>query len=72
MAKKSSYTFLAKDAVTLQVAVIIPVQPISRPFNNFNSDPGMIEKLSSLNPEVVRLSDLLQNSENSVSFSIEI
>ena len=33
---------------------------------------GMVEKLSSLNPEVVRLSDLLQNSENSVSFSIEI
>jgi len=33
---------------------------------------GMVEKLSSLNPEVVRLSDLLQNSENSISFSIEI
>ena len=33
---------------------------------------GMVEKLSSLNPEVVRLSDLLLNSENSISFSIEI
>ena len=33
---------------------------------------GMSKKLSSLNPTVVKLSDLLQNSENSVSFSIEI
>jgi pheromone shutdown protein TraB len=33
---------------------------------------GMSKKLSSLNPTVVKLSDLLQNSDNSVSFSIEI
>ena len=33
---------------------------------------GMSKKLSSLNPIVVKLSDLLQNSDNSVSFSIEI
>jgi pheromone shutdown protein TraB len=33
---------------------------------------GMVEKLVKLNPKVVKLSDLLQNSENSVSFSIEI
>tara|TARA_Y100000746_G_C15319665_1_gene373151 strand:- start:12 stop:698 length:687 start_codon:yes stop_codon:yes gene_type:complete len=33
---------------------------------------GMAEKLSKLNPKVVRLSDLLQNTDNSISFSIEI
>ena len=33
---------------------------------------GMAEKLNSLNPIIVRLSDLLQNNENSISFSIEI
>ncbi len=33
---------------------------------------GMAKKLESLNPIVVRLSDLLQNNENSISFSIEI
>ena len=33
-------------AVTLQVAVMIPEQPISNPLNNFNSEPGKIEKLS--------------------------
>ena len=33
---------------------------------------GMAEKLDSFNPIIVRLSDLLQNNENSVSFSIEI
>ena len=33
---------------------------------------GMVEKLVKLNPKVVKLSDLLQNSENSISFSIEI
>jgi len=32
--------------VTLQVAVIIPEQPNSRPFNNFDSEPGKAEKLS--------------------------
>jgi len=32
--------------VTLQVAVIIPEQPNSRPFNNFDSEPGKTEKLS--------------------------
>ena len=32
--------------MTLQVAVIIPEQPNSRPFNNFDSEPGKIEKLS--------------------------
>ena len=33
---------------------------------------GMAEKLVKLNPEVVRLSDLLQNNVNSVSFSIDL
>ena len=33
---------------------------------------GMAEKLVSLNPKIIKLSDLLQSSENSVSFSIEI
>tara|TARA_B100000686_G_scaffold348599_1_gene440032 strand:+ start:388 stop:1077 length:690 start_codon:yes stop_codon:yes gene_type:complete len=33
---------------------------------------GMAEKLLGLNPKVVRLSDLLQNNESSISFSIEI
>jgi len=28
----------------LQVAVIIPEHPISKPDNNFSSDPGRIEK----------------------------
>ena len=32
--KKSSYTFLDKLAVTLQVAVIIPAHPNSKPFNH--------------------------------------
>jgi len=29
----------------LQVAVIIPEHPSSKPFNNLDSDPGRIEKL---------------------------
>ena len=33
---------------------------------------GMAEKLSRLNPKVVRLRDLLQNTDNSISFSIEV
>ena len=33
---------------------------------------GMAERLTSLNPKIIRLSDLLQNNDNSVSFSIEI
>ena len=33
---------------------------------------GMAEKLASFNPIIVRLSDLLQNNETSISFSIEI
>ena len=33
---------------------------------------GMAEKLAKLNPKVVRLRDLLQNTDNSISFSIEI
>jgi hypothetical protein len=33
---------------------------------------GMSKKLSSLNPKVVKLSDLLLRNDNSVSFSIEI
>ena len=33
---------------------------------------GMAEKLASLDPKIVKLSDLLQNNDNSVSFSIEI
>jgi len=44
--KKSSKTFLARADVTLQVAVIIPEQPSSKPFNNLDSEPGKIEKLS--------------------------
>ena len=32
--------------VTLHVAVIIPEHPSSKPFNNFDSEPGKIEKLS--------------------------
>jgi hypothetical protein len=30
----------------LQVAVIIPEHPSSKPFNNLDSEPGKIEKLS--------------------------
>ena len=33
---------------------------------------GMAERLTSINPKIIRLSDLLQNNDNSVSFSIEI
>ena len=33
---------------------------------------GMAEKLSRLNPKVVTLRDLLQNTDNSISFSIEV
>ena len=33
---------------------------------------GMAHKLSSLNPKIVRLSDLLSRKENTVSFSIKI
>ena len=33
---------------------------------------GMAEKLAKLNPKVIRLRDLLQNTDNSISFSIEI
>ena len=33
---------------------------------------GMAERLTSLNPKIIRLSDLLQTNDNSVSFSIEI
>ena len=33
----------------MHVAVIIPEQPSSKPFNNFNSDPGKIEKFSNSN-----------------------
>ena len=33
---------------------------------------GMVKKLSSLNPKIVRLSDLLSRKENTVSFSIKI
>ncbi len=33
---------------------------------------GMAQKLSSLNPKIVRLSDLLSRKENTVSFSIKI
>ena len=44
--RKSSYTFLDSDAVTLHVAVIIPLHPNSKPLSNFNSDPGKIKKFS--------------------------
>ena len=37
---------LAKVEVTLQVAVIIPEHPSSKPFKSFDSEPGIIEKLS--------------------------
>ena len=33
---------------------------------------GMAEKLKSLNPKIVKLSDLLNKKDNSISFSIEI
>ena len=45
---KSSYTFLANVAVTLQIAEIIPLQPNSRPLSNFVSDPGNMEKFGIL------------------------
>ena len=38
--------YLANSDVTLQVAVIMPEQPISKPFNSLDSEPGRIEKLS--------------------------
>ena len=33
---------------------------------------GMAKKLKSLNPKIVKLSDLLNKKNNSISFSIEI
>jgi pheromone shutdown protein TraB len=33
---------------------------------------GMATKLDSFNPKIVKLSDLLQRKNNSISFSIEI
>mgnify|MGYP006251510443 CR=1 FL=1 len=40
---KSSKTFLAILEVTLQVAVIAPLQPTFKPDNNFSSDPTKID-----------------------------
>ena len=33
---------------------------------------GMAKKLSSINPKIIRLSDLLSRKDNTVSFSIKI
>ena len=37
-----------RSCVTLQIALIIPEQPNSKPFSNFVSDPGKIKKFGIL------------------------
>ena len=78
---KRQYPFLKKELIDRRDTYMST--NIVKLFRNNNSEKivaivgeghlsGMVEKLVKLNPKVVKLSDLLQNSENSVSFSIEI
>ena len=44
----SKFGLQMQEDVTFVVAVIIPEHPISSPFNNFDSEPGITEKFSIL------------------------